>query len=218
MRLVDHLAGVRITSELQDGQLVVNTFHFRVDETLPNEAKLQGFVDGWSGSDASDDYLGTAPVYSTLRRVDAFQVVVPLSGSDVPIEVSAFPDDAFTGGSGTLNLPDQACALLRLHTGFASRRARGHNFLPPSQKADQLDGSRHWASGGYLGNCQNFAATVADQWLTGQEHPAYVEGMDLCVFSHVAAMEDAATDDLAFRVTSLTVDTHVHWLRSRQTP
>jgi len=216
VRLVDHLVRVQLLGLTSDGQAVSNTWHFRTDEATPNLAKLQGFVDGFITSEEEDNYLALMPTVDRLQRVTASQVVIPLTGDDVPIEASSFPDHTGTGGTGPFDLPDEACCLLSLHTGFASRRARGHNFLPPPrEKAMLATEGGVWKSTNYFARCQDFSNGIDANWLEGTEHAAYVEGMDLCVFSRTAAMANAEVDQYAFKVTNTSVHNHVHWLRSR---
>src|SRR5712691_4255697 len=105
---------------------------------------------GWM-SGLIDAYVTLLSSSATLDAVVLRQPHDPQDPTAIPAE---FGVDVETDGSRTANgsLPAPLCALLVGHADSASRRARGHVFLPPSLDGADISDQGVWkGSGDYNG-------------------------------------------------------------------
>ena len=99
--------------------------------------------------------------------------------------------------------------IINLHTNVASRNARGH-IAGPSPGSAFINSSRKWNTT-YMALLNAFAAQLDDSMSLGSVFPTTLNPV---VYSRTRHLRDDAP--FAFRVTSATVNTTPHWLRSRQ--
>lgn len=207
------LARISILSFDISGQAVSNSFYV-VDPgagSPPNDGELAGLLTDLSAW-FDTTYLALLWTGSTLDSWSAKQVVAP-GGSDVPIEHVLSINAAGTAGSaGSTLLPEPICPVVSLKTGFASRRARGHMFLPPALKSGSTD-RQTFQTGTWWTAVQAYTAKLAagcgssPSW-TG----THLSNYNLCVYSKTA---DAAAETAIFACTTAVTGTKVHYLRSR---
>jgi hypothetical protein len=207
------LAQIQLQSTLASGQAVRNTFAIShaAAGTAPDYTELLQLATDIAG------YLGTT-YEGVLTPGDTFVQVVARQVND-PTSPAVLLEAAFpVGTAGTRTIsgnasPDEACAVLSLKTPNASRRFRGHLFVPPCKHAADLNGE-HWdAASAYHTAVEAFRTKLDDgcgptpTW-TGTSLHNYT----LSIFSKVAAT--AAQPSVA-SVQTVTTDYRVHWLRSR---
>lgn len=215
MALLDGLAKCTILSKLGNGQAVSNTFHISKSGAgsppdLTELTDLAVQIGTWFGT----SYEAALLAADTLYSVTTYQVTDPVA--IVPIEESVnVIAHVGTNGSSGRTAPASTCPVLSLHTAVASRRARGHLFLPPTIAGSDFTtanaystGSSNWSNytalqGKYAAGCG-----LSPTW-TGAELSQWT----LCIFSKKAA---SVGDPSITYCTTASLSTQVHWLRSRE--
>lgn len=211
--LFNGVASLQLQSHIASGQAVRNTVHVW-DSGLgapPTYAQLLALAtDFWA-------YVGTTykACLATTGTVDQVIAKTVADPTDPGVNIEA----AYTvNAAGTLALsnevaPSEACAILSLKTQNASRRFRGHLFMPPAQMARQLQGEVWDTSGSYYTAVAAFAAKLDDgcgpspSW-TGST----LSGYELQIYSNKAASLSLAS---LSPCTTIAAPSRVHWLRSR---
>jgi len=126
---------------------------------------------------------------------------------------------ASSGLAGTASTPTQlgpteACVVLSMHTGLASRRYRGRLFLPPREAGNDIAGENWNAGSSTLTVASAFATEFAKGYVGGTGlSGAEISGALIAIFSRAA--EAAGATPTAAAVTGATVQNRIHWLRSR---
>lgn len=202
---------------MANGQQVVNSFHIVKGGStgVPDLATMQRLADDLEA------YLGASyrGVGTTDYTMDQWLVRNVDHGSPktAPGEVAHVVNQpgtrTITGG----HIPTGLCAVLSLKTVFASRRARGHMFMPPAQLATALNAdniestSAYWtALVAYGAKLDDGVANPTPTW-TGSE----LSNWALVVYSAATATETAGAQ-IAYNVRSVVVKPKASFLRSRE--
>lgn len=214
MPLLTNLAEVQFLTTMTSGQAVSNTFHISkgAGGSVPTLADLTNL--------AADIVTYFQTTYqATIATTDTFQSVTVRQVTTDPATDPAAQAQQTVAHVGTHTLsgsaaPESACAVLRIKTPLASRRSRGHLFLPPGKVAADMAGDVWSAGSTYITNCNNLAAKFATGCLptptwTGSTLSAWT----LCVYSKTAAL---AAQPYVTLANAAVVDPKVHWLRSRE--
>lgn len=204
---------VQLQATLASGQAVRNTVHLShaAAGTAPDYTELLQLATDFAAYFGTT-YEGILATTDTFVQVLAKQVNDPTSPAvliEAAYPVNAAGTRALSGSAS----PDEACAVLSLKTPNASRRFRGHLFVPPAKKSGDLN-SEHWdAASGYHTAIEAFRVKLqtgcgpTPTW-TGTSLHNYT----LSIFSKVAAAAGLAS---VASVQTVTCDYRVHWLRSR---
>lgn len=151
--------------------------------------------------------------------VHAAQTIVELS---VRSEVLPESGDIAEVGSISINslgtrvavdqfVAPEICAVIRLRTAAATRSGRGWMFAPAAlNNATQSTGGDWSAANAYWTSLQTFAAHLDNTMSTGGAFPVDVKPV---VYSRTRRRRGQS---YTFNVTSVNVDKHVHFLRSRR--
>ena len=196
------------------GNRIVNTLHYDDhDATLPWPEK-SGTMQ--TLADRLRDALMT-PYRACFENTYVIQPIVVTDEKD-PLNPDAPRDQVSSGTAavGTLatvpnRLPIQCCAVASLRTDHIGRSFRGRSFLPPGwSEGDQDNGV--WATGSaYLIRAQAFLDAIPVE-------PDLVFGASdtVCHWTVYSRTRRArGLDPYATDVTSKSLETAVHWLRSR---
>lgn len=213
MAAFDGSALLQIQSHLASGQAIRNSLHVvhASAGSPPDYTELLQLADDfWSY--VGTEYRAMLPTGGTVDQILAKQVNDPTAPA-VLIE-AAFPvAEAGTLATSNEGAPEQACALLSLKTPNASRRFRGHMFMPPPLMARQQDGQIWDAAATYFTGVVAYAAKLQDgagptpSW-TGSVLHNYI----LNIFSLAAATDAVAP---FAEVQTVSASPAVRWLRSR---
>lgn len=215
MAILNGIAKVSMVSHLGSGQTIVNTVHIAKAGlgTPPTITQLSDLAAQWSTYFAPT-YEALLTTQDTFDRIQVSQVPDPAAPT-APLEAVQLVNAGGGRTPGGAQVPDSLCAVLSLKTTIASRRFRGHLFMPPViNNASVASGNNVGTSGAYYTALSNFAArlatggTLAPTW-TGAELSTWV----LVVYSRVAAAAALAYDTPVFAVT---ISPKFHWLRSRE--
>lgn len=198
------------------GQAYRNTLHFYTHDSA--DPVTFDVLKACANSAAVSDLIGAyKQLLTSGARLDAVlfrQPRDPLHPTDLPAEYLLEVDEAGTRTADG-DLPAEYCAILRGETDTASRRARGHLFLPPALDKASL------ATHGDFGDASVYYSAcvgLIDQllgWLftAGGSHVGgAANDFDLATYSRRAR---AADEPYLFRWTGMRVPHRAHWLRSR---
>jgi hypothetical protein len=208
------LAQLQIQSHMADGQAVLNTVHINdVGAGSPPDvtALTNLATDFWSW--ISGTYLALAPTTMTVDQVIARQVSDPTSPVIV-LEAAHPVGAAGTRGTGARQGPQSLCGIASIKTPNASRRFRGHLFLPPIVDVASLDNNNIAASSAYQTAAAAFVAKLqagcapTPSW-TGSALAAWT----LCIYSLAAAK---LTQPSVAAAQLVTLKSKVSFLRSRE--
>jgi hypothetical protein len=214
MALENGLVRVNFLSRLNSGQAVSNTFYMHDDgagspPAFDDMVTLGSDLNDWFGA----AYLDMLQEDDLFQSITVYQVADPTAPEAV-LEATFHANDAGTSGAGPRGTPDSIAGVISFKTPNASRRYRGHIFIPGPDDPTQLNGDVYVPGGDYLERASilkgNFAAGIigAITW-TGDKLPDY----NLVIFSKTAAL--AAAPAVA-NVSACVSDNRVHWLRSRE--
>jgi len=211
------LIRVNLIGTALSNQQVANTFY--VGELSSNSApsydKLQGVAEDlytWLGT----QYRATIHDATTFNRIECHQVADP---TVVPPEltlkyVKTVDLPGTRAQSGSTITAQQECALLAFATGIASRKFRGHNFLPPALDIAALNGANWSSTSTYWLSCVQYKARIeagiegaSSRW-TGPELGNWV----LVQYSRKARLDGQAWVQTTQAVT---LSPEIRWLRSR---
>lgn len=208
---------LQFQSHLPDIAVVRNSFHVRRNETAGDvdEAFLVSLLNADGTDNLVDAYRAMLTSNMEFDGVFVRQVQDPLNPSDPKLEhyrPIGLPGLRTPGSPGS---PMEACAIASLHSDTASRRFRGHVFLPPAIDSSQLGGS-HWTlTGSYSVAIATFLAELFHTMEPsgGAHYDGAWNDVDLVVYSRKARSLDA--DQFYAQVQSASNNRKVHWLRSR---
>lgn len=210
------IASVQLLSFTDTLQEISNTFHIAKDglSDPPDLTTLQQLADElytWLGT----SYLGTMVTNHTFQAIICKQVPDP-TGATVIEEAQHVVGAVGTRSSdGSDTVPHSLCGLLQLKTPNASRRFRGHLFLPPCYGSGPLNGDALKTSSTYWTNAGTFAGKLAggvvgsgSRW-TG----THLTDWNLVIYSRAAQL--AGQPSIA-NVSQVVRGPKVRWLRSRE--
>jgi hypothetical protein len=208
------LAQIQIQSHMADGQAVLNTLHINdagagSPPDVPTLTALAHEFWTW----ISGTYLALCTTTCTVDQVVARQVSDPTA--PVIVLEAAYPvGTAGSRGTGARQGPTSLCGIASIKTPNASRRFRGHQFLPPiedvaSLSGNNLDGSAAYytAAAAYIAKLQ--AGCAPSPTWTGTNLASWT----LCIYSLAGAklsQPSVATAQL------VTLKSKVSFLRSRE--
>lgn len=208
------LAVVRLVSQLATGQAIVNSFHISkpalgspptYDQLFQLATDIQAYL--------SPTYRPLLLTDSTFQKVEVEQVIDP-NAPAVPLKAVYNLNAAGTRTTSNPRTPQSLCAVLSFGTPNASRRFRGHLFLPPALDNGQVNGDSFTSGGTYIVNCNGFAAAIGG----GRAPSPTWTGTELA--SWFLALYSRKADQLALapvaNVQSVNVRLQAHWLRSRE--
>jgi len=201
-----------------DGQAISNTFHVTNASTgsAPDLSELAGVavdLKAWCAT----QYEAMLQPDSTFQYINTKQVrdpqVSPPELVQIHNEYLGVPGTGTPGPSQ--HMPQEMCAIIRKSTSTASRRFRGHMFMPPGKDGTQVNNESWSQTGQYWLACDAFRAKLsagvrnaASPW-TGSHLASYV----ICVYSRRAAqLGQPSVGELSGLQTQL----KIHWLRSRK--
>jgi len=214
---INGLALIRIHSTLDNGQAVINGLHVvnESEGSPPDLGKLQGIADDFATL-AVTPYKAMLVTSATMDQITVTQVPDP---KVTPAEVVLGASHP-VGGGGTRTAgigtpgPREACALISLKTAAASRRFRGHNFVPPAQDSAPMFGEVWTGSvpyttaiNGWVTFLRTGAGPAGPTW-TGSTLSSY----QLACYSRIAELQSVQSVALVMTVTT---DLRIRWLRSR---
>lgn len=122
-----------VVSRFGPGQPCVNTFHYKVINSLFPLDDAQGIVDAWQGQ-VQADYLSILNNAMVLDQLEVRQVLGGLAAIDFPVGAPG------TGGAAD-QLPPMDCALISWRTGLIGRANRGRSYLPAPFESFQSQGA-----------------------------------------------------------------------------
>jgi hypothetical protein len=214
---LDGLASVQLLSHDGQGQEISNTF-FVSDETAsaePSLAELTGIAADFAA-------LAVTPYKALLHTSNTFDLIKVSQVADptvTPPEVVMAAVHG-VGGAGTRTTstlpvtPKEMTGLLKLTTPNASRRFRGHLFLPAFLDSqafanDSLDQSSVWwtAANAFRLVLDSGRVDATPRW-----SGATISKYSLVCFSRAAAKLGQAS---VANVSQTSLSTKVRWLRSR---
>lgn len=214
MALFNGLASVQFLGHDFDGQTTSNTFHihnsgagsppdFAELETLGTQLLAQ-FTTEYRGMG------GTAWTWDSIITRQVFDPLAPVVYEEAVTAV----DLAGTRTTGGPYCPQGLCGVISMKTPNASRRFRGHMFLPPTRSADQIDGNVFQVTEDYWLNGVTYAAelfkgTPLGSGWTGSALSDY----GLVIYSKRAAQLSLAS---VANVSSVVMKPKVSFLRSRE--
>lgn len=154
------IAQVQIQSHMTDGQAVVNSLHITDPGmgTAPDLPTITALATEW-WTYFSATYLALSPTSMTVDQVVVRQVEDP-TAPGVILEAAHPVAAAGTRGLGARQGPQSLCGVVSLKTPVASRRFRGHNFLPPIEDVASLSGNNLDGSGAYWTAAQAYVAKL----------------------------------------------------------
>lgn len=215
MSLFNGLAGVTFLSTAPNGQGISNTFHVSnpgagSPPDLTELTALGTDLVTWFGT----AYRATLGTTSTLVNVTTRQVSDPTTPSVILEAVTVVNGAGSRSVGAGSSVPYSLCGVLSLHTPNASRRSRGHMFLPPCQVSGPLAGNLLNTGDAYYTNAVALAAKfaagcgVSPTW-TG----SHLSNYGLVIYSKTAAKVGAPSVSLC---SAATINPSVRWLRSRE--
>lgn len=201
-------------STVDSGQEVLNTFYVaNVGLGVP---ALTDLAD--CGSDLhtyfATTYRALLKTAWTWDQIDCSQVSDVLDPAPI-LKVTTAVNQAGTASNPSVGTPVPICGLVSLKTPLASRRYRGHLFLPPLFDEAQINGAGIQNGGAYDTAKNNFAAALATgagsspTW-TG----SFLSNCTLVVYSEAGTRAGSGVFAV---VTAVTSNDQAHWLRSRST-
>jgi len=217
MALLPGIVQIVQQGHMASGQSVINSFYIQRGSlsSVPDLPTMQTLVDDL------ETYLGPQyrAVGTTSYTHDAWLArnVDGLPPKTAPGEVSHpvnLPGTrAVTGG----NAPESLCGVLSFKTVFASRRARGHNFMHPIINTAELAGNNldttkayYTAMGTYAARLDDGCSNPTPTW-TGAE----LHNWSLVIFSRTTLAASAGAQS-AYAMRSIVPKAHVSFLRSRE--
>ena len=214
---LDGLAQVQFQSQAANFQEISNSWYLtkRSAGSPPDLATLNALAIDLVAY-LKTTYLGMLMNSSTLQWVRVRQVKDPsVPGGDTIQEAAAFVGLPGVRTPGTaIGIPQEACTVIQFQSPFASRRFRGHNFMPPIALATELAGENVDSSKPYYVAVQAYVTQLGHgidgaptRW-TGTELPGY----SLACYSHRAQVLSLPS---VAEVTNIGAPLRVHWLRSR---
>jgi hypothetical protein len=213
MAALPGLAALNILGHQATGQTISNTVHvFDIGlNNPPDVPTLQGLADEfWTWIAAT--YLATVHSSSTVDQVTSKQVMDPLIKQS-PLEAAHIVNLPGTHAPAGTQAPNSLCGVLAIKTQLASRRGRGHLFLPPAVASTAFSGDILNQADPYYTNCVAFATRLQagcgpSQTWTG----SHLSQWQLCIYSRAAAL--LAQPSVA-QATACVVKPKAYWLRSR---
>ena len=212
-KLFHGLASVQIVSHTPSLQTISNTFH--VSDTskgaAPSFAELtQLGLD--VGTYFATTYKAMFGSDHTLDKIVTRNIADP-TDPDVPQEATNTLSVAGTRTTSGTSVPENLCGLMFMQTPNASRRFRGHLFLPPLQTAGAINGGLLQTSDSYYTAATAFrdklrTGYVTSRTWTGTELSKY----DLVLYSRKAAQLGLPS---VANVSFVGIRADVHYLRSR---
>jgi hypothetical protein len=214
MALENGMVRVNFLSTLHSGQAVSNTFYLHDDgagspPAFDDMVTLANDLDAWFEA----FYCALLQEDDLFKSITVYQVADPTAPEPV-LEATNHVNSPGTNGAGPRGTPDSIAALLSFKTPNASRRYRGHIFLPGTPDPSDLNGYVYVPTGGWKDARQalalSFAAgIITDITWTGDKLPDY----NLVIFSKTAALAGGSP---VANVSAVVRDDRVHWLRSRE--
>lgn len=208
------LAQLQIQSHAADGQAVVNSLHVcnPAAGSPPDVPTLLGLAtEFWAWISATYTALCCTDV--TIDQIVARQVNDPATPGLI-LEAAYTVGTAGTRGTGARQGPRSLCGIASIKTPTASRRFRGHNFLPPITDVASLSGNNLDPSGTY----HTAAAAYVAKLQAGCEPSPTWTGTHLASYS--LAIYSLTSDRVAgppyAQVSLVTLQTKVSFLRSRE--
>ena len=154
------ICAIQIQSHAVDGQAIINTVHI-TDPGLGTAPDLTTLGDlatqFWTWIASTYTALCTTDV--TIDQTVAKQVEDP-TAPGVILEAAHPIGVAGTRGLGARQGPRSLCGVASFKTPVASRRFRGHNFLPPVMDVASLSGNNLDATGAYWTAAQAYVAKL----------------------------------------------------------
>lgn len=215
MALFNGLARIQVHSQLASGQACLNSFYIAqtgagAPPSLADLGSLLTEIHTWLGT----QYRAVLTTADTLVEYKAFQVPDPTNPSP-PLEAVQPENLAGTRTVASDPSPQSLCSILSWKTPNASRRFRGHIFLPPAKDASAL------INDGYKGSQAYWVAVVALQakfqagcgptvsW-TGSHLANYFLSVYSPTSAHASAPSVATVQTVAVN------SARANWLRSRE--
>lgn len=214
MSLLPGLASVQLLSTANNGQTVSNTFHVTnlSAGSAPDFAELL-LLATQMAAQISTTYRAVLTTDATFNSVICRNIVDPTT-TDVYQEATFAVNAAGTRATTGSHIPTSVCAVLALKTPNASRRFRGHLFLPPANNASAVTGDGLDQTNAYWTNSLAFAAELAK----GTPGGSGWTGSSLSHYSLVIWSKKAAESSLpsVANVQTLVLRPTARWLRSRE--
>lgn len=215
MALYNGLARVNFLSTLGSGQAVSNTFYIaKPGADTPPDFDTLGALATDLKAWFQTSYLACLVAQDTFKQITCYQVTDP-TDPEIVEESTVTVAAVGTGNAGPRTTPDSISAIMSLRTPNASRRFRGHLFLPGGWYSGDLNGDV-WtiSSDTWRTNALALVGKFSDGLLptvswTGDDLPDW----NLAVFSKAAAIAGVAN---VANVNACVFDEKVHWLRSRE--
>lgn len=213
MPALQELASLQILGHMQNQQTVSNTIHVAKPGSgvAPDVPTLQGLADEFWAY-ISTTYLATFHASGFVDQVVAKQVMDPKI-KDSPLEAQHIVNAAGTHSPPGAVVPQSLCGVVSLKTQLASRRGRGHLFMPPALSATSFTADLLTVSDPYYVALTAFATalqkgcTLSPTW-----SGTHLSQWSLCIFSKAAAL--LSQTDVAI-CSAVIVKPKAYWLRSR---
>jgi hypothetical protein len=204
---VSRIYRATIKATYGDNALAMPSFHYQTDvPPLGDEPDPQDVADAlWShwGS-AALAALGDVHVASLLVTEEVLPPDIGVAG-----EHTVNLNGTMAAGTGTA-APDGLTVVLNRHTGTRSRSSRGWTLWPGPSNNSYLNHNVYTA--GALAAYNALAALLDDSMDLGSITPTHLNPV---VYSKTRRQREE--EPWTFRVTSVTVNSVPHWLRSRMT-
>lgn len=214
MALANGLVQVNIRSHEADLQQTSNTFHiFNPSAGAPPDVTELTTLATQLASQLTTVYRAMLVTTATLDDIVCKSVNLP-GGSDIPGEATSTINQAGTRTIAGTAMPKALCALVALRVPAATRRFRGHMFMPPAFNSGSVAGNNLDTSNAYYTAVVAYAAELAKGTPTG----AGWTGSSLSHYQLVVYSPTQAAAALPYTglVQAVVVRLHVSFLRSRE--
>lgn len=214
MALANGLIAVNIRSHEADLQQTSNTFHiFNPSAGAPPDVTELTTVATQLVTQFATLYRAMIVTTGTLDEIVCKSVNLP-GGSDIPGEATATVNAAGTRTIAGTALPKALSGLIALRVPAATRRFRGHMFMPPIFNSGGVAGNNLDTSNAYYTAVVAYAAELAKGTPTGSGWTgSSLSHYQLVVYSPTQA---AAALPYTGLVQTAVVRLHVSFLRSRE--
>lgn len=211
---VGQFVQLQVQAQYSTGQQIRNSWHlWGHDSASPVEVDdLTGFLASTWTDGFITAYRALLGAGDTVQGVLARQVADPLNPSDVKNEAFRSVNLAGTG-SFSADGPSEISQIMKLGSDAAGRSAHGRVWMPYSRQKGDIN-TETFASA----QTTRVTAVVTELaklfYTAGAGHAGGAAAdFDLALYS--VTRRKANETQYGYRVTSILVDTRVHWLRSR---
>jgi len=194
-------------------QTCLNTFHIgKAGSGIPSLATMTALATELQTAFTST-YRGMLRTADSWQSIIVSQIADPLD-PDPEVRFEKTVNLAGTRTNPATTVPDAICAVASLRSPLASRRYRGHLFLPPSLDQASIAGQAFLTSNAYFLAAQALVATFA----TGVGPSQTWAGTNLSTWQLVLYSKRDRLDTGTYQtaVSAVTLSSTIHWLRSRQ--